>query len=326
MMTGALSNGARAVQWTRPPADGFDDRLDDKMRFLIQRLAWGFPIAPEILLGMTATNRAVAFQVEESTYRSHLEPIAKLVGRIYARALKMILTEEFDNKRVEVLPDATELLARRHSVADAKDMYDRGLVRGQFVRRVAGVAEEDAATQEDLDRIVLLRKGSNPGGARELDPSEVAGNEPVRASATFQSNGVTEALRAAISMTSRTAVSRIGAAARTRMGRSNGVEPPLEVDPDQVSNSRLPSMLGVDRLASLGIDLEATIHPATGQLLDWWSGYEESNLLSYQSLAQQFTDWCLATCCSWPQPLVPDEIVDQVVAAVLASPAESGGL
>jgi hypothetical protein len=325
MMTGALSNGARAVQWTRPPADGFDERLDDKMRFLIQRLAWGFPIAPEILLGMTATNRAVAFQVEESTYRSHLEPIAKLVGRIYARALKMILSEEFDGQRVNVNPDATELLARRHSVADAKDLYDRGLVNAEFVRRVAGIQEEDAATQEDLDRIVLLRKGSNAGAARELDPSEVAGNEPVRASAAFAHDGATEALRAAVSMAARSAVSRVGAAARTRLGRLNGigVEPPLEVDPDSVSNGRLPSILGVDRLASLGIDFQAAIHPAADQLADWWDTYAVSPT-SRHLLVQQFTDWCAATCCSWPSPPVPDEMVDPVVAAVLVSPVELG--
>ena len=59
LMTGSLSNGARGVQWTKPQQE-FDERLDDKMKFQIQRLAWGLPVAPEILLGMTATNRAVA--------------------------------------------------------------------------------------------------------------------------------------------------------------------------------------------------------------------------------------------------------------------------
>src|SRR5690606_22642112 len=112
------------------------------------------------------------------------------------------------------------LLARRHSVADAKDLYDRGLVRGEFVRRVAGVDEEDAATQEDLDRIVLLRKGGAPGDARELDPSEVAGNEPVRAGAAIAAGtDLGAALRAAADMAHITALNRIGAQARTRLAR-----------------------------------------------------------------------------------------------------------
>ena len=156
--TGALANGARAVQWTKPDLEEYTMTLESRMRFAIQRLAWGFPVAPEILLGMTATNRAVAFQIEESTYRAYVEPICDLVGKVYARALHAILE---GNPSVKVLPDATVLLAKRHSVADAKDLYDRGIVGAPYVREVAGVDEDDAATDEDLHRIVFLRKGTN---------------------------------------------------------------------------------------------------------------------------------------------------------------------
>lgn len=329
LMSGALSNGARGVQWTRPAAD-FDERLDDKMRFAIQRLAWGFPVAPEILLGMTATNRAVAFQVEESTYRSHIEPIAKLVGRVYARALRMILDSSYDGKRVEVNPDATELLARRHSVADAKDLYDRGLVRSEFVRRVAGVAEEDAATQEDLDRIVLLRKGGNPGQGRELDPSEVAGNEPVRASASVGPEDLAQGLRAAISMAHMTAVMRAGAAARNRLNRAGArIEPPLDLDLDVISNRQLPSILGRDRLDELGIDEREVIRPAADQLTAWWDGQVNGATEDFLGmLRSEFHSWCSPAICAASTPPA-DELVSSIMARycedLLLSAAEEGG-
>jgi hypothetical protein len=324
LMTGALSNGARAVQWTKPGSEGFDERLDDKMKFLIQRLAWGFPVAPEILLGMTSTNRAVAFQIEESTYRSHVEPIADLVGRVYAGALRMILKE--DAKEVQVDPDATELLARRHSVADAKDAYDRGLVSGEWVRRVLGVKEDDKATPEDLERIQLLRKGGNPGAGREADPSEVSGNEPVKAAATITDNAL-DALNGALSMAHSTAVARVGAAARTKLGRRE-LTPPLEIDPELTSNNRLPSILGPDRLLELGVDIDKALDAPATMLSNWWTDrLTEEGFTADQTqdgcaaLVSAFHTWSAAAITAWPIPRVPAYLAD----CVLSMPMEVGG-
>lgn len=333
LMTGSLSNGARGVQWTRPVND-FDERLDDKMKFLIQRLAWGFPVAPEILMGMTATNRAVAFQIEESTYRSHVEPIAKLVGRVYAGALKMIL--EGENQKVEVIPDPTELLARRHSVADAKDAYDRGLVRAQWVRRVLGIDEEDAATDEDIARIILLRKGTNAQQGREPDPSEVSGNEPVRASGEVQSESLADALAGALSIAHASVVSRVGAAARTRIGRQQ-LTPELEIDPDLANNRRLPSLLGPDRLTELDVDIARAVQPTTEWISEWWElrlGAEEvrpeENQIrdSCTVLADAFETWSASAVTAWPIARVPNALVQLVVDSALSvvqSTNEHGG-
>lgn len=322
LMTGALSNGARAVQWTKPNSDGFDERLDDKMKFLIQRLAWGFPVAPEILLGMTATNRAVAFQIEESTYRSHVEPIANLVGRVYAGALRLILEGD---EHIEVTPDATELLARRHSVADAKDAYDRGLVGGVWVRRVLGISEEDAATDEDIARILLLKgKGDSPG--READPSEVSGNEPVKASAGLDGTKMQlcEALIGALSIAHSSAVARVGAAARTRLGRQT-LTPEFEIDPTNTSNRRLPSLLGPDRLTELSVDIERSISATTEWLSEWWMIHldesvqcdEARSVQSCDVLRDAFETWSAHAVTAWPMARVPDYIPDLVLAAAL---------
>jgi hypothetical protein len=306
--TGALSNGARGLQWTKPDLETYTDTLESRMRFAIQRLAWGFPVAPEILLGMTATNRAVAFQIEESTYRAYVEPICDLVGKVYARALRAILPGE---QRVDVKPDATVLLAKRHSVADAKDLYDRGIVKAAYVRRVAGVDEDDAATDEDLHRIVFLRKGTNEQHARENDPAEVAGNEPVRASGEYSLGALGHALEGALQMAQGQFIQRVGAAARTRLQRVPGT-PAMELDPSVISNLRLPSFLGPDRLAELGVDVEQCARPVAQFLAEWWStqaaGYavdapfpgplEESTL----ELTNRFMDWCRRSATAWPAP------------------------
>ena len=54
----------------------YDELLDKRLTSAIQRLAWSLPMPPEILLGMAASNRAVAFQVEDASYREHVEPFA----------------------------------------------------------------------------------------------------------------------------------------------------------------------------------------------------------------------------------------------------------
>lgn len=323
LMTGSLSNGARGVQWTKP-AQEFDERLDDKMRFLIQRLAWGFPVAPEILLGMTATNRAVAFQIEESTYRSHVEPIANLVGRVYAGALRLIMVDE--KAHIEVTPDATELLARRHSVADAKDAYDRGLTSGVWVRRVLGISEEDKATDEDIERILLLKGKKDQG--READPSEVSGNEPVKAGASLMREDtpraqLIEALNGAMAIAHSSAVARIGAAARTKLSRMT-LTPPLEIDPELTNNRRLPSLLGPDRLAELSVRVQQCISPQSDWLSDWWEMRlgdeatcpdEDAVQASCQVLRETFTAWSANMITAWPFPRVPERAADLVLIA-----------
>jgi hypothetical protein len=317
-MTGALSNGARAVQWTKPDLETYTDTLESRMRFAIQRLAWGFPVAPEILLGMTATNRAVAFQIEESTYRAYIEPICDLVGKVYARALHAILE---GNPRVQVLPDATVLLARRHSIADAKDLYDRGLVAAPYVRRVAGVDEEDAGTQEDLDRIVLLRKGGAPGDGREADPSEVSGNEPVRASGAYSLGALGHSLEGAIEMSYSQFLQRVGAAARTRLAKHPST-PAMELDPEVIPNRRLPSFLGPDRLHELGVDLDLCAAPVTQWLAEWWtstaSGFHDDAPFpgpvehATLQLTSHFREWCKASATTWP-PTTPPDLVRGVL-------------
>lgn len=310
--TGALANGARGLQWTKPDLEVYTDTLESRMRFAIQRLAWGFPVAPEILLGMTATNRAVAFQIEESTYRAYIEPICDLVGKVYARALTTILAkEDGSSPKVEVKPDATVLLARRHSVADAKDLYDRGIVGAPYVRKTAGIDDDQAATDEDLHRIVFLRKGTNEQHAREADPSEVAGNEPVRASGQYSIGALGHALDGALQMAHGQFLQRVGAAARTRLQRNPGT-PAMELDPEVIPNRRLPSFLGPDRLAELGVDIDQCARPVAQFLAEWWgaqaAGYavdapfpgplETSTL----ELTNHFMDWCRRSACAWPVP------------------------
>lgn len=283
------------------PNRPYDATIDRRLQHAIQRLAYGLPIPPEILLGMTATNRAVAYQVEESSYRAHVEPPAQLVSRVAEGALAKVLPSVGE---ILVEPDPTLLLARRHSVADVKDGWQMGLIGARFAREVLGVPEDAAPTQEDLVLLAFIRSltGQVP---REQDPASRAGNEAVQASVFLHPlvgrsgapNGdgagrpeavsaasavegdlddlgrtlaevdfqVRSELNGAAAMAVERARDRIGAAARSRRDLRDEI-------PSDVPNGEVAATVGMQLLRDVGVDVDQVVADAMEPLADWWTG------------------------------------------------------
>jgi hypothetical protein len=115
----------------------------------------------------------------------------------------------------------------------------------------------------------------------------------------------------------------------------NNLTPVIELDPETIPNQRLPSFLGPDRLAELGLDLSAAIEPACEWLTTWWTAAVLSERpdapvdLSITVLKKSFRDWCLACSCSWPLMRAPSEFAESVLSPlmidVLESADETGG-
>jgi hypothetical protein len=254
-----------------------DNLLEAKLRFAIQRLAYGFPVPPEILLGMTSTNRATAYQIEESTYKSHIQPIAKIVGRIYASALAKLV--EGDDPVVTVDPDPTELLARQASVPDLQWAYINGLISGNVVLRAIGVDPEDEdnlATDNDMERLLLLRRTTRASAAEET-PEDGSQQPSVAASAglNVDLDDVTSRLahldellltqlETAAERDLKFVLQRLGAQCRTKL-RQRGSE-----EHQGVPNAELPYALKMDGMRSLGIDPRATLAGNLLGLAEWW--------------------------------------------------------
>lgn len=161
-------NGMKGMSWVIPDFPN-DDRIDSKMTSAIQRLAYGLPIPPEILLGLQAQSRATAYQVEENSYRAHIEPPATLVAALAQEALEFILDRE-----VEVLPDPTDLLARRHSTQDAKDALAAGAISYAYYREVLDIPETAAADEQDLALMERVKASTTV----PVDPGNVAAQSP----------------------------------------------------------------------------------------------------------------------------------------------------
>jgi hypothetical protein len=254
------------VNWLVPPF-GYDDVLDRRVLAAIHRLAFGLPVPPEILLGMQAQSRATAFQVEENAYRAHIEPPALMVAQVAQDALGLLIKD----KEVTVVPNPSRLLARRNSVQDVKDAYDRGLVTPEYVREVLGIPD-DAAPEEDMDGVP-----PNSGVPdAETDPSNVAAREasPITAAATETTDlstllsDIDAALSSELAGVTVMATDR----ARQRLGGAARNNPTIRDIPDQkkLTSSQLAVKLGFDGLEAAGVDVAERIAEPIDAASRWW--------------------------------------------------------
>lgn len=259
----------------------YDEVLSQRLDKAIQRLAWGLPMPSEVLMGMSASNRAVAFQIEEAGYKEHVEPFALSTGQVYASALGSLLDLP-ETSVVKFIPDPTALLARQHSVEDAITAWNLGLVSAAWVRSVLGIEEEHKPTEEDLALLLAIQGNTTEqptgatGGQRPGEPhtKDGSGQTPIDGEPTAGAQPSTEpvaaALTAAIQMAVFRAREKVGAKARTAV-RSDAFATNTI---NGVTNPEVAVTLGEDVVRS-AIDVEDAVAESMVGLAHWWSEYRE---------------------------------------------------
>jgi hypothetical protein len=273
-------SGLKGLGWLIPDFP-YDDKIAAKIEKAIQRLAYGLPLPPEILTGMQAQSRATAFQVEESSYRAHIEPPATLVAHVAEQALALVFPE---GTMIEVRPDPSELLARRHSVQDVKDALLTGAVSFKYFREVLGIPETEAATAADI-LLLLQILGRQAEAAPETDPANVAADEPVNAAVGEPEDdplsdpelqamsNMLQALDEALLMELGGATQQAVDRARERVGAKARTNPDLRRNVDkEVPNSEVAAAIGVQALTDAGIPVSDIIDKSLEPLTKWWSG------------------------------------------------------
>lgn len=250
----ASGRGMGGLSWVVPDFP-YDARIEGRMEALIHRLSYGLPIPPEILLGLQAQSRATAFQVEENSYRAHIEPPAQIVAKVATDVLSTL----FEDLEIEVVPDPSLLLAKRHTTQDVKDAHDRGAVSDAYLREVLGIPEwAKPSDEEKAER----RAGGNPleGGhspttetprqraarADREDPSDTPADQKSVDAVTLAE------WRGKIDVATFRACDRLGAKARTHKALRDALPPDLP-------NDQVPAYLGLATLESAGVDAAAVV-------------------------------------------------------------------
>lgn len=131
----------------------------------IERLAIGLDMPPEVLLGLGDTNHWSAWQVDEQTWKGHLQPVAQqLVDDLTSAFFRPSLRDMgvADWREYVIAYDATAIINHPDRSADAKDLYDRRAIGKAALRDASGFDDEDAMTSDELTESigVAVRDGS----------------------------------------------------------------------------------------------------------------------------------------------------------------------
>lgn len=135
----------------------FDKPLDAAaaamMDQALRRFALGQDAPPELLLGTASVNHWGAWIVKEETIRSHVAPAVSLIcdaltrGFLWPILLQKGMEEE-TAARFSVGYSVDHLIVRPSAGDDAKELYDRGLLTPQALRRETGFDEGDAPVND----------------------------------------------------------------------------------------------------------------------------------------------------------------------------------
>lgn len=145
---GEYADKFKLVTW----ASELSDKILDMRESALRQASIALDIPAEILTGMGDVNHWGMWQVEESAIKVHAEPLLEVITSAltegYLRPVLEAQNEDSDN--IIVWADTSELAVRPDRSGDAIQLYDRGEVDGDALRRETGFDEGDAPTLEEL--------------------------------------------------------------------------------------------------------------------------------------------------------------------------------
>lgn len=154
--------------WT--PLDEHAKEMRDEA---LRRLGLGLDIPPEIMSGVAETNHWSAWQMDESAIKAHTEPLLKIITNSLTTGYltPYLKASEVDEPYLYAIEaDTSGLRLRPNRSKEALELYDRGELDGQAMRRETGFGDEDALDADELARWVMLQiiKGNT-----SADPTQV---------------------------------------------------------------------------------------------------------------------------------------------------------
>jgi hypothetical protein len=167
-------------------ARDMDEIAAQQRQEIITRIAHGVDLPSEILNGMGSVNHWTAWQIEESSYKSHIRPAAVLFcGAITSSliwpAIQVGTGGEVD-QRLVVTFDPIDLISHIDRRLNAKDGHASLVISDATYRKALGFSEEDAPGELEYKRRMALQQAAlslTPVAAGELDSVTEALDESV---------------------------------------------------------------------------------------------------------------------------------------------------
>jgi hypothetical protein len=166
---GALIGNAKHITFSTP----LDEKALDLRAECIRRLALGLDMPPEVLLGTGDVNHWGAWQIDEASLKTHIEPACELIcTALTERYLYPVLEGQGTTVTgLRIAPDTSDLRLRPNRGSEAFDLYDRLEIGGVALRRETGFEEGDAPDTVEREQMLLMRVA---GGAPTPDLTAAA--------------------------------------------------------------------------------------------------------------------------------------------------------
>lgn len=261
----------RHIEFTRPR----DIEAAEKRKETVQRFAQGVDLPVEIVTGHAQTTFSNAWQIDESTYKAHLEPkLQTLLDALTVCYLRPLLP----GTPLVVSGDVSELVSHPDRSAAATQAYDRIELAGSAYRDALGFSDEDAPDDaevaERLDRAKILKSGA--AGAPPDAGATPGGVGPATSGATPPA-----AVAAAAEVAVLRAVERAGARLRSKTNGSS-----MRSLISGVPDIEVAATLGPERVRTL-VGVEDDLFRGEFRMLRSWAS---------QHVGQASADLLLSEC------------------------------
>lgn len=152
---GALLSTAQHITFSTP----FDAQSQSLREEGIKRTALGMDLPPEIMLGTGNANHWSAWQIDESAIKIHVEPLMELVCDAFTQKWLWPVLEaagEIDYGTT-VGWDTADLRVRPNHAQEAIELYDRGQLSPDALRRETGFEDSDRPNDDEQKTMLLLK-------------------------------------------------------------------------------------------------------------------------------------------------------------------------
>jgi uncharacterized protein YejL (UPF0352 family) len=142
----------------------FDPALAERSDRVLERILQGLDVPKDIITGLANVKYSNAMQIDESLYKSHIEPLMLLIADALTVAyLRPYLIasgfNEADVDRLVIWYDPSQVSTRNDRAADADAGFDKMAVSYDTWRRTHGFSEADAPSPDEVALRMIIEKG-----------------------------------------------------------------------------------------------------------------------------------------------------------------------
>lgn len=269
--TEAIEKGVKHLTFDRP----IDKELDSRLELRVRSLARGMDLPPERVIGHSDTTFANASVIDVDEFRGYLEPTVMMECAMLTSAFFRPLLEASGVardlvKQLVVWYDPSELVAEPDRRPSANDGHDRLTISDATWRRETGYSEDDAPSDEEIERRLAQRSG--PALPEPVEEATTAAATPPALTAAARSDigrrlmEIDRALRSRLESLAdyhvKRALEKFGATVRSKTAAAS------KKAIDAVPNHLVPGTLGRAVVAAIGLTEDELLESSFDDLRD----------------------------------------------------------